>query len=143
MLLELHSHTSRYSKCSVCTPEDLVRRIMEKGLQGLVITEHHYLWTDDEIRQLKRDAGVGEHFLIMAGQEVDTDIGHVVVYGAKETIPERIKLTELREKFPDAALLWAHPFRKGRLPEIRQLLDENINAVEIISSNHTVQESCL
>lgn len=88
MLIEMHCHTSRHSPCSVIEPAMLVRRVMEKGLQGLIMTEHHYLWTDDEIGALKKEAGVDDSFVILSGQEVGTDMGHVLLFGADRTVGE-------------------------------------------------------
>jgi tRNA A-37 threonylcarbamoyl transferase component Bud32 len=120
----------------------LVRQVKNKKLQGLVITEHHYLWTSEEIDSLKKEAGLESHFLVFAGQEIETDFGHVLVYGADKTIEKRIKLAELRKRFPEAALVLAHPFRNGSTPDRDKLLDSSLDAVEIFSSNHQIQENC-
>lgn len=143
MLLEIHCHTSKYSKCSQVDPVSLVKQVVRKQLQGLVITEHHYLWADDELRDLRRASEVEDNFLILAGQEVETDIGHVVVFGASRTIPARVTLDELKASFPDAALVWAHPFRGGKIPSDEALLDARLSAIEIFSSNHTPKENYL
>ncbi len=82
MLLELHVHTKKYSKCSQIEPVELIRRVMSKKIQGIVITEHHYLWSEEEIRQLRIDAQAEDNFLIMSAEEVDTDKGHILVFGA-------------------------------------------------------------
>ena len=78
MLLEIHCHSSKHSPCSSISTLDLVRQARAKALQGIVITEHHYLWPDDELRALRTAAEVENHFLILAGQEVETDMGHLL-----------------------------------------------------------------
>lgn len=143
MLLEIHCHTSKYSKCSQVDPVSLVRQVVRKELQGLVITEHQRLWTDEELNELRRSAEVENHFLILSGQEVETDIGHVLVFGAPVTIPERRTIDELVRSFPEAAFVWAHPFRGGKIPADEALLDPRLSAVEIFSSNHTPKENYL
>lgn len=143
MLLELHSHTSDHSKCSKCDPVELVRRIKEKKLQGLVITDHHYLWTEEEIRSLRVAAGAERSFLIFAAQEVETDFGHIIVYGAKDTIKNYLTLQALRKNVPEAALVLAHPFRDGKVPDKEKLINPLLDAIEIFSSNHTLEENCL
>jgi hypothetical protein len=80
---------------------------------------------------------------LLPGQEVETDIGHVLVLGADRSIEETIKLAELRRLFPHAALIWAHPFRKGNIPSKEQLTNPLIDAVEIFSLNHSVKENYL
>jgi thiamine kinase-like enzyme len=141
MLLEMHCHSSRYSKCSKIDPVNLVKQVKKKELQGIIITEHHYLWGEDEIRQLRTEAELDENFLILAGQEVETDMGHVLVFGAVKTIEEKIDLKDLRELFPDAALVWAHPFRNNNFPEEKRLLDPMLDAIEIFSANQSPKEN--
>jgi hypothetical protein len=114
-----------------------VCRAVHMGLQGLVITEHHHLWSSDALETLRRDAGVGDEFVLLGAQEVDTDIGHVLVFGADRTIGERTKLAELRRRFPDAALVWAHPFRNDRVPSDEALLNPLLDGVELFNSNHS------
>jgi predicted metal-dependent phosphoesterase TrpH len=139
MLLELHLHTSRHSPCSQLSPVDAVRRVVAKGLQGLVITEHHYLWTADELAALRAEAELDEGFVLLAGQEVDTDVGHVLVYGVEHTLAEWVRLRELRERYPAAALVWAHPFRYDRVPSDQALRNPLLDAVELFNTNHTVR----
>lgn len=137
MLIEMHAHTSRHSACSRVDPARLVERVRMKGLQGLVITEHEYLWSDPEIEELREKTGVDESFVLLAAQEVSTDIGHVLVYGAGRSITGTHPLRELRKRYPRAALVWAHPLRKGRAPKTSRLLSPDLDAIEIFNNNHT------
>lgn len=137
MLIEMHAHTSRHSPCSLIDPAELVERVRMKGLQGLVITEHDYLWSPAELEDLRKQTGLDGSFLLAAAQEVSTDIGHVLVYGADHTIEGISSLKELRARYPRAALVWAHPLRKDRTPKISRLLDADLDAVEIFTNNHT------
>lgn len=139
MLIDIHLHSSRHSACSAAEPADLVRAAAARNLQGVVLTEHHYLWSKEELEALRAETATGPHFLILSGQEVETEIGHVLVFGAAETIPERLDLAELRRKFPGAALVWAHPFR-GREPDPAVLVNPILDAVEILNTNHTAKE---
>jgi len=143
MLLELHLHTDRYSPCSCLDPLDAVVGVRRGGLHGLVITEHHYLWPDEELGALKAAASLDGDFVLLAGQEVDTDVGHVLVLGAERTIARPLALTELRRLHPAAALVWAHPFRDGALPVDAQLCTPLVDAVEILNSNQTDAENDL
>jgi len=121
----------------------LARQVKKKELQGLIITEHHYLWGEDELKALRVEAELDENFLIMAGQELETDFGHVLVFGADRTIEEEISLKELREGFPEAALIWAHPFRNGNSPDEKRLLNPMLDAIEIFSMNQSPKENYL
>lgn len=143
MLLEIHCHTSKHSKCSQVDPVTLVKQVVKKQLQGVIITEHHYLWTEDELLRLRREAEVNDSFLIMSGQEVETDIGHVVVFGAASSVEKPVGIDDLRRAFPEAALVWAHPFRNGKVPLDKAFCDPRLDAIEIFSSNHTPKENYL
>jgi hypothetical protein len=142
MLLETHAHTSRHSSCSGLDPRELVRRCAAKKLQGVIIVEHHFLWKKDELEELKRDTGMERGFVILAGQEIQTALGHVVVIGADETIASPTEISALRKRWPAAALILAHPFRGGKLPSDAQLLDRRVDAVEIFNTNQTMKENC-
>ncbi|MCX5692449.1 MAG: phosphotransferase [Candidatus Omnitrophica bacterium] len=139
----MHCHTSKYSKCSQIGPTALARQVKQKELQGVIITEHHYLWREDEINALRVEAELEESFLIMAGQEVETDFGHILVFGPEVTIGEKISLKDLRENFPEAALVWAHPFRNGNIPDEKKLLNPMLDAIEIFSTNQSPKENYL
>ena len=143
MLLEIHCHTSAHSKCSQVDPVTLVKQVVKKQLQGVIITEHHYLWPEDELLRLRREAEVNDSFLILSGQEVETDMGHVVAFGAGSSIEKPLSLDELRRAFPEAALVWAHPFRSGKIPSDKAFCDARLDAIEIFSSNHTPKENYL
>lgn len=140
MLLEMHCHTREHSRCSHVDAVELVRRCFAKDLQGIVLTDHHYLWSAEELRQLRRDAAVPDHFLILSGQETRTaDFGDVLVYGAAQAIARDTPLAELRRTFPEAALVWAHPYRQGRRPDDASLSRSEWDGIEIFNSNHTVR----
>ena len=142
MLLEMHCHTSDYSTCSHIKALDLIAMMVRKGLQGLVITDHHHLWKEEELRNLARLAGVPEYFVVLSGQEVFTaDMGDVLVYGADKTITKGTPLPRIRSQFPAAALVFAHPYRNGRVPDDRDLTNPAFDGIEIFSSNHSVSEN--
>src|SRR5512138_2025616 len=103
MIVETHCHTSEHSRCSHVAAVDLVRRLCEAGIQIIVLTDHHYQWSEEELADLRRRAQLPEICRILAGQEVETyDFGHVLIYGAKATIPAlRVSLPQIREQYPD------------------------------------------
>jgi len=141
MIFEMHCHTSEHSACSHVDAVSLVQRVFEKGLEGVVLTDHHYLWPLEDLEELRRRAGVPEYFIILSGQEVSSsDFGHVLVYGADRTIAEGTALSALRKEYPQAAVIWAHPYRSGYLPLPKRLLNPLLDGIEIFSTNHTVSE---
>ena len=141
MILEIHCHTSEKSKCSVVGAGDLVARAFAEGMDGIVITDHHYLWSAEELRKIKIGAGVPDHFPVLSGQETTTsDAGDVLVYGADRTFSKDIPVADIRTACPTAAIIWAHPYRNGAQPDKKQLMNEVFDAIEIFNSNHTFSE---
>jgi len=116
-----------------------VRQVFAKGLQAIVLTDHHYLWPADELDVLRKAAGVPDHFRIMSGQEVRTaELGDVLVYGATESLQSGRSLTDIRRLHPEAALVLAHPYRRNRIPSPGELMNPFVDGVEIFNTNHTV-----
>jgi predicted metal-dependent phosphoesterase TrpH len=114
--VDLHCHTGWGSGDSHTDPNVLIAQAKAYGLDGICITEHNQLWDQKRIEQL-----ADKHaFLVIGGIEVDTDIGHVLVYGLRA--PRRFirlpKVEELRRMVTEAggAMVVAHPFRKRPTP---------------------------
>lgn len=143
MIVEMHSHTSEHSPCSHVAAADLVRRVCDVGIGAIVLTDHHYQWSDEELSDLRRRTGLPDSFQILAGQEVEVGhFGHMLIYGATAAISTPgLPLARIREENPDAAVVWAHPYRDKRLPSPDRLLDPLVDAIEIFSSNYTVVEA--
>src|ERR1039457_559360 len=140
----MHCHSAEHSSCSTVSAIDLVRQVHAKGLQGLVLTDHHYLWPLEDMVELRVKSGVPDHFLIMSGQELcSEDFGDVLIYGASTLFNRGTALRDIRLKFPDAAIVWAHPYRKDRKPSKDQLSSGYLDGVEIFNSNHTVRGNSL
>lgn len=142
MLLEMHCHSREHSRCSRVSAVELVQRVFAKGLQGVVLTDHHYLWPEAELQELRRAAKVPEHFLIFSGQEVQTaELGDVLVYGAEVLLARGSTLEQIRAQAPAAALVWAHPYRRGHRPGREELNHPLLDGVEIFNSNHNVRDN--
>jgi predicted metal-dependent phosphoesterase TrpH/thiamine kinase-like enzyme len=138
MLIEMHCHTAEHSACSSVSAVDLVRQVFGKGLQAIVLTDHHYLWPVHELEALREAAAVPDHFRIMSGQEVRTELGDVLVYGATGSLQTGTSLADIRRLYPGSALVLAHPYRRNRVPSIADLMNPFIDGVEIFNTNHTV-----
>jgi len=142
MILEMHCHTSEHSECSAVSAAELAQHNFDIGLQGTVLTDHHYLWRPEEIEELRGKLKVPDYYLILPGQEVTTpELGDVLVYGADVSIEKGTSLETIRKRFPDVAIIWAHPYRRENMPPREKLFHNLIDGIEIFSSNHTVTES--
>ena len=95
MILDLHTHSeaSEDSRAPVETYlKWLQRKRAEVPIDGLVLTEHRQWNPDTDYRALEDQYG----YLILRGAEVETDYGHVLVYGVNDDITHRFDFTNVR-----------------------------------------------
>src|SRR5262245_26865170 len=115
MRFDLHLHTSRHSPDSVMDPFSMVLRAQEIGLDGVVITEHDWLWTEEELVELRRAA---PGLVVLAGVEVSAREGHFLVYGIRNpfAVAKGIGVAALCREVhrQGGAVVAAHPFRWGQ-----------------------------
>ena len=115
MKFDLHMHTTRHSPDSQMDPIALVRQARKVGLDGVVITEHDWLWTKEELEEL-RAASPG--LVILAGVEVTAAEGHFLAYGVDNpfAIAKGIGVADLCREVhrQGGAVVAAHPFRWGQ-----------------------------
>ena len=95
MILDLHLH-SEASDDSRAPVEQylkiLQRKRDERPLDGIVLTEHRQFDPSREFRDLEDKYG----FLILNAAEVETDYGHMLVYGATQAMLRRFDFTNVR-----------------------------------------------
>src|SRR5438270_6875140 len=94
MKFDLHMHTTRHSPDSQMDPLTMCRRARAIGLNGVVITEHDWLWTEAELGVLRV---THPDLVILAGIEVSAREGHFLVYGVTNPFatPRGIRVAEL------------------------------------------------
>ena len=137
MKFDLHMHTTRHSPDSQMDPLALVRRAVELKLDGVVITEHDWLWTEEELAELR---AVAPGLVVLAGIEVSALEGHVLVYGVHDpfALPKGIGMAELCRAVhaQGGAAVAAHPFRWGQ-PFDEILRDErpDLDGMELMTNN--------
>jgi len=111
MLVDLHCHTSPRSSCSRATLEGLAAAARARGVDGLCLTEHDLLWSEDDLAAASSSVG----FPLMAGVELSTDVGHVLVYGElRRPLWQGYRFAELVDEAAStgAAVVLAHPVRR-------------------------------
>ena len=81
MKFDLHMHTARHSADADSDPFELVQAAILAGLDGIVITEHDWLWTEIELAELRASA---PELVILAGVEVSGRGGDVLCYGVTD-----------------------------------------------------------
>jgi len=139
MKLDHHIHTSRHSPDSEIDPRELVVRAREIGLDGVVITEHDYQWTPDELAEL---AALAAPLSVFSGAEISAREGHFLVYGlpSLDDAPSGISVEDLLlvVRRHQAAIVAAHPFRWDQpFDEIIAEHGAAFDALELVSNNIT------
>ncbi len=136
MRFDLHTHTNRYSGCARATPEEMMEGAVKQGLDGVVITEHDIIWSEEEIKELQSSY---PQLTILRGIEVHTASGEdIIVLGITDTslfhrYMDDAVLGKIIEKYQGAAIL-AHPYRY-RDEVSPEALKLPLHAVEVASSN--------
>src|SRR5215831_11463234 len=142
MKFDLHMHTSRHSFDSRMEPLAMVRRARQIGLDGVVITEHDWLWTEPELDELRAAAG---DLVVLAGMEVSAKEGHFLAYGVYDpfAVPRGIGVAELCREVhrQEGAVVAAHPFRWGQpFEDILREERPELDGLEVMSNN--MDEEC-
>ncbi len=142
MLLELHCHTAEHSPCSTVRAVDHVHQALDHGMDGLVLTDHHHLWGDRDLEELRLRSAAPADFVLLAGQEVYSREFHdLLVYGADRSYTVGTRAAAIRRAHPGAALVIAHPYRWGARPADRTLRHRLLDAVEVINGQQMVDEN--
>jgi predicted metal-dependent phosphoesterase TrpH len=139
LVFDLHLHTRRHSACSAIDESRLIDRAVQSGLDGLVITEHHYQWTRHEMDAL---VAASDHpgFILLAGFEYSSSKGDILVYGLEPEVAATFEPGRSPEVMLDlaqsmgAACIAAHPTRAA-IPFDERILDMPFEALEVKSVN--------
>ena len=93
MRLDLHTHSIK-SDDGRAKVENYCKWIAKKELplDGFVLTEHRQFDADSDYRQLEDEYGLA----IMKASEVETDYGHVLVFGVNDYLLAAIDFTNVR-----------------------------------------------
>lgn len=147
LIIDLHLHTRRHSACSVIDESRLIDRAVKAGLDGLVITEHHYQWTKEELAALVAASG-HPGFLVMAAFEYSSARGDILIYGLE---PEQVKefvpggqpeVMLAKAQAMGAVCIAAHPTRAA-IPFDERIFEMPFEALEVKSVNLASHEQRL
>jgi hypothetical protein len=100
--LDLHSHSTDASDDAGGTVEGYLKWIVarrKKGFQihGIVLTEHRQFDPDVDYSDIARRYDV----VVLRGAEVETDVGHVLVYGIDERFTKQFDLSNVALPYAD------------------------------------------
>lgn len=109
MIIDTHLHTKEFSGDSQLPVEDALLRARELGMDGICVTDHGSMGILEYADELTAKHGV----LVIPGAEVLTDIGDILVFGAKDIPLQDIEAAELVRLVSGQGgiTVSAHPFR--------------------------------
>ena len=154
MLIDLHTHSYPKSDDSFMGIDELIDAAKAAGLDGICLTEHDAFWSAEETGALCRK----HNFLVLPGCEINTDTGHVLVFGLDHYVFGLHKPAFLRAavRRKGAAVVAAHPYRRrfleepGKDPEARAEMLERAggdglfqicDAIEVFNGRGTQTEN--
>ena len=113
LLIDLHTHTYPKSDDSFIIVDDIIGRAKTLGLDGICLTEHDQFWSLDDTKALSRR----HEFLVLPGAEINTDAGHILVFGLQEYVFGLHKPAFLRNAVNKVGgvMIAAHPYRRRYL----------------------------
>jgi predicted metal-dependent phosphoesterase TrpH len=134
MRIDLHVHTSKYSHCAKATPEEMIDAAVRAGLDGIVLTEHDHLWSQEELARLQNQTPLR----LLRGIEVSTKQGHFLAYGIQHSdgLYKGMSVLELAKRVHErnGVLVMAHPCRyNDEIPQ--EIYNVELDGVEGLSGN--------
>jgi predicted metal-dependent phosphoesterase TrpH len=153
MLIGLHTHTKPRSWDSFLTPDEMVDLAKEAGLDAMVVSEHDWAWEVEEAAELAKR----HDFTILRAMEINTEDGHILVFGLHEYKFGMHRSHELAD-FVNAVggvMIAAHPYRRQMpwKPEDEAEYEEAlrratrnpayrfVTAVEVLNGRGTLDEN--
>ena len=144
MNIDLHCHT-KYSEDNHLEPEDLIGRALERGLDGVCLTEHHSMRCSKPVLRIK----VPETFLVLRGVEVSTDSGHLLVYGVEDDEwnqwgrNNHLKLEKVIESVHSlgGVCVPAHPFRGWQSIGQKVFSVQGFDGIETHNGNNALPQN--
>lgn len=115
MLIDLHIHSYPASEDAFAGVDEVIERAKALGLEGICLTEHDAFWPAAEVAELRRR----HNFAVFAGCEVNTDAGHILVFGPERYVFGMHKPDFLRREVNrcGGVMIAAHPYRRRFLAE--------------------------
>jgi predicted metal-dependent phosphoesterase TrpH len=142
VILDMHVHTAA-SDDSTATIEGYVELIVAyrkfHPFDGFVLTEHRTYTPGLPLRHYWDEYGV----LVLQGVEIDTNIGHLLVYGINDRVLERFDLSQRmhdgRRIISELTRLGAaaapsHPFRESAFGTVMERDMTEVSGVHIIET---------
>lgn len=143
---DIHCHTREHSMCSRMSAAQLVERALELRLAGVVLTDHHYQWPDEELASLAAETG-SDGLVLLSGYELTTSDpatgaygGDLLIFGmpADSLMPAGTPADEAcaRVRAQGGLVVAAHPFRPTTdVGDMVYALD--LDGIEVMNDSYT------
>jgi predicted metal-dependent phosphoesterase TrpH len=133
--LDFHVHCC-YSDDAMGTPEELIKSLQKRGLQGMALTDHNTIEGS-----LKAQKIAPRDFLVIPSMEISTTDGHLLALNVTETIPRGLPIEETVEKVISigGVPIVPHLFRllSGIKKEKLMGIQQQIQAIEVFNGCST------
>ena len=115
MLIDLHTHSYPNSDDSFMSVDELIEGSKSLGLDGICLTDHDVFWTGEQISDLSSK----HDFLVIPGCEINTEAGHVLVFGLTQYQfgMHRPEFLQASVDKAEGVMIAAHPYRRRFLEE--------------------------
>ncbi|MBI4311492.1 MAG: PHP domain-containing protein [Chloroflexi bacterium] len=133
MLIDLHNHTLHLSTDSGLTLDELLARAKERGLDGVCLTEHNAVWQNTARLEA---AGQRHGLAVFRGMEVNTQYGHVLVYGVRAFRNSMFNFDELCRvvESEGGVMVLAHPQWVGvGRPPTMDIIANHFHGIEVLN----------
>ena len=155
MIADLHVHT-RLSSDSNVAPEQYLEfaKRSGRGLSAICLTEHRMLPSDSEVDRRYAELEAQFQIAVFKGVEVDTDLGHLLLFGVTDAVIRRFDLTARMLKSDSlievvhhegGVAIPAHPFRDSgygaRLDALLSRHGAALGAIEVLNGQNSIEEN--
>jgi len=115
LLIDLHTHSYPNSDDSFMSVDELIEGSKSLGLDGICLTDHDVFWTGEQVSDLSSK----HDFLVIPGCEINTEAGHVLVFGLTQYQfgMHRPEFLQASVDKAEGVMIAAHPYRRRFLEE--------------------------
>ena len=131
--LDLHLH-SEYSGDGNGSPEEIIKILQKKGLNGMSITDHNNI--EGSLKALKI---APKDFIVIPGVEISTLDGHIIALNIKENVERELSVEETVEKILDLGGIPIVPHLYRNMSGINK---NNLNKIKLKVTAIEVFNSC-
>ena len=130
--LDLHLH-SEYSADGMGSPEEIIKILKKKGLDGMAITDHNNI--EGSLKALKI---APNDFIVIPGVEISTSDGHIIALNVRENIQRELSVEETVEKILDLGGITIVPHLYRNMSGINKdnlmKIKSKISVIEVFNS---------